>query len=329
MCTPGRRSPRSAPTWGGSRRTRAPCSPPSWAKYVGITMVATAAPASPTTRSCSSGAARRSPPSGPVADQLYPVLVARSADRRCGQIPCQHLSGYDPSSAQPGEQVEKAVVGCLVVEETELAALAHVCDNLDWATEVSIRVPRRHQPLEVRLDQAVLRGDGRPDWRRVGQLSFQQRALTGKVRCLKPEPAGEARPHPAPAEDVTIHHIEGLVPRRFSCGGPFQMTSEQARIRHVCQTAPLDGRAGKQERTPSLATDRCVGRQRHSHVHGVAERVADDRMRAMHAPPESIPRGGSKNLILLRIIEILDVKSRLVLAKRRRRQRTFSISLEG
>src|SRR5262245_22756032 len=107
------------------------------------------------------------------------------------------------------------------------------------------------------------------------------------------------------------------------------MTSEQARIRHVCQSIPLDGRAGKQEWTPRLATDRCVGCQGHPDVHGVAERIADDRMWAMHAPPKSIPRGGSKNLILLRVIEILDIKARLVLAKRRRRQRTFPISLEG
>jgi hypothetical protein len=49
----------------------------------------------------------------------------------------------------------------------------------------------------------------------------------------------------------------------------------------------------------------------------------------MHAPAEAVARGGGKHLIFLRVVEILQIKPWLLLAKRRCRQRALAIGLEG
>src|SRR4051812_21641520 len=107
--------------------------------------------------------------------------------------------------AQTREEVGEAVVRGLVVKEAQLSALAHVGHDLDGATEVSIGVPWRNQGVELRLGQMVLRRHISPYGCSVSQLCLQRRDLL-RERCrLNAEPAGEAFPHPAPAEDITVH----------------------------------------------------------------------------------------------------------------------------
>ena len=65
----------------------------------------------------------------------------------------------DAFLAQAGEEVEEAVVGGLVVEEAQLAALAHVGDDFDGAAEVGVGVPGGGEVVEVGFDEVVGVGD--------------------------------------------------------------------------------------------------------------------------------------------------------------------------
>ena len=86
--------------------------------------------------------------------------------------------------------------------------------------------------------------------------------------------------------------------------------------------------AWKGKRSPGFPADRGVNRQCHAHVHGVADGIADDRVRAMDAPAEAVSLRRGKHFIFLRVVEILDVEPRLILAKRRRGQLALAIGLE-
>jgi hypothetical protein len=47
----------------------------------------------------------------------------------------------EPRVAQPGEKIEKAAVGSLVIEEAQFAALAHIRHDLYGTAQVGIGVP--------------------------------------------------------------------------------------------------------------------------------------------------------------------------------------------
>ncbi len=106
------------------------------------------------------------------------------------------------------------------------------------------------------------------------------------------------------------------------------MAREQPRIGHIGKAVPLCRGAGEQEWPAALAADRRVDRERHAHVHRVAEGVSDDGMRPVHAPAKTVALRRREHLVLLGVIEVFDIEPRLLLAKRRRRQRAFAISLE-
>ena len=76
-------------------------------------------------------------------------------------------------------------------------------------------------------------------------------------------------------------------------------------------------RAGEDEGPPGLPADRGVDGERDAHVHGVAERVADQGVRPVHAPAEAPARRGREDLVLLGVVEVLDRQPRLLLAERR------------
>ena len=91
----------------------------------------------------------------------------------------------------------------------------------------------------------------------------------------------------------------------------------------------MRGAARELEWPAEFLADRSIGGERRAHVHRVADRLADDRMRTMHAPGETVALGGGVNLVLLAIIEIGKVQTRLLLAQRRRRSSAATdISLE-
>src|ERR1700740_849520 len=99
-------------------------------------------------------------------------------------------------------------------------------------------------------------------------------------------------------------------------------------IGHVCETVPLHCGAWKLERTSRVAADGGIHGECDTHVHRVADRVANDRVRTMHAPSEAIAFSSGEHLIFLCVIEIFYIETRLLFAKGRCRQLTFAICLK-
>ena len=189
-------------------------------------------------------------------------------------------------------------------------------------------MPGRGQPRQVRLDQLVPHGDLPPRLRIASHLRLQRPDDAVERRRRDPEPCGDTAPHPFPAEDVAIDHVERLVMCRRRLHRPKQMAGKLARIGHVGQPMPLRGRSRKDEWPPGFAAQRGMDRQRRPHVHRIADRLADHRVRPVHAPGETVACRRGEQFILLRIIEVLDIQPPLLLAERRLRQRTFAVSLE-
>src|ERR1700761_1534990 len=106
------------------------------------------------------------------------------------------------------------------------------------------------------------------------------------------------------------------------------MAGQKSRVRHVYQAIPLHSRSWKLKRLPGLTADGGVHRQRDSHIHRIAHRIADDGVRAMDTPTEALAPGSGKDLILLRIVKVFNIEPRLLFSKRRGRHRAFAISLE-
>jgi len=115
-------------------------------------------------------------------------------------------------------------------------------------------------------------------------LLFKWGALAGEWCGYDAEPIGEARPHPVPAEDVSVDDVEGLVASGGSDCCPFEVTGEKTRVGHVGEAVPLGCGAGEEEGAAGFAADGGVGGEGDAHVHGVAEGVADDGVGAMDAP---------------------------------------------
>jgi hypothetical protein len=60
-------------------------------------------------------------------------------------------------------------------------------------------------------------------------------------------------------------------------------------------------------RLSQLFADACVDRERCTHIHRVADGVADDGVRAVNAPPVVASLGSGEDFIFLRVVEILNV----------------------
>ncbi|MNS99202.1 hypothetical protein D3C72_1335990 [compost metagenome] len=91
---------------------------------------------------------------------------------------------------------------------------------------------------------------------------------------------------------------------------------------------PLRGRTGKDEGLAAgLAQIRIHG-QGQAHVHGIAQRVADDGVRAVHAPRKTIPRGRVEQPVFLLIVKILDRLPALLFAERRDGHAALAIGVE-
>ena len=75
---------------------------------------------------------------------------------------------------------------------------------------------------------------------------------------------------------------------------------------------------------PSLLADRSIGGERRAHVHRVADRLANDRMRPVHAPGEAVAPRGGVHFVFLVVVEVRDVETRLLLAHRGRRKEPAS-----
>ena len=85
---------------------------------------------------------------------------------------------------------------------------------------------------------------------------------------------------------------------------------------------------GKWNAAARLAADRGVDRQRHPHVHGIADRPTDQCMWSVHRPGESIAFGGREQDVFLDVVEVLVRQARLLLGERCIRLR-LGVGLEG
>ena len=234
----------------------------------------------------------------------------------------------DATLAKSGEEIEEAVVGGLVVEEAKLSALAHIGDDFDRAAQIGVGVPGRDQDGEVGFDEIMFFGDAFPDGGGVGELLLQRCDFTTPWGGCDAEPAGEAGPHPAPAEDVAVNHVECLVATRWAGGSPFQMAREEAGVSHVGEAVPLRCRAGEEEGTTGLAADGRVCGEGDAHIHRVAEGVTDDGVGAMNAPGKTSAGGSGEDFVFLGVVEVLNVQAALLLAERGSRETTFAVRLE-
>src|SRR5262245_26160551 len=115
-----------------------------------------------------------------MAPSIVLTCGCRVTTRPCSSTFEPRGSGNDPCLAQLSKQVEEAVVGCLIVEEAELAAARHVGDDLDRAAEIGVGVPGGGEHAEILLDQVMLVCNLRPDRNCIGELPLQRRAVIRK-----------------------------------------------------------------------------------------------------------------------------------------------------
>src|ERR1700679_41745 len=106
------------------------------------------------------------------------------------------------------------------------------------------------------------------------------------------------------------------------------MPSEEGGARHVGEAIPLRCRSGEEEWLACFAADGGVGGEGDSHVHGVAECVADDGVGAMDAPTEVVSGGGGEDLVLLGVVEVFDVEAGLFFAEWGGGELAFAVGLE-
>src|ERR1700743_689935 len=152
----------------------------------------------------------------------------------------------------------------------------------------------------------MARGDLLPLFARVLHAVFERPRLTVERGGLDAEVVRDARPHPFPAEHVAIHDIEVFVARIGRRGGPFELPREQPRVGHIGETFPLRRGAGEDERLARLLAQRGIDGEGLAHITRIAEREADDRMRAMPAPAEAILFRGFEYAVFLLVVEVID-----------------------
>ena len=142
-------------------------------------------------------------------------------------FPTALLSRNKSVRSQPFEQREEALICRLIPGEANLRLLG--CQS-----PLRLVVPGRR--LCATLRQAC--SDRLPPtriWRRsasrpgsIRKLFLQRYTFTFQLRRLYAERSGDAFPHPVPAEDVTVHHIEGLIASCGSGKAPRVMVGKQA-----------------------------------------------------------------------------------------------------
>src|SRR5471030_1772452 len=77
-----------------------------------------------------------------------------------------------------------------------------------------------------------------------------------------------------------------------------------------------------------MFANRCIDGEGGGHVHRVAHGNPGDGMRAMHAPSEAVLFSGGEEFVFLGVVEIFDVQTTLLFAKRCLRKASFTIRFE-
>src|SRR5580692_3514814 len=239
-------------------------------------------------------------------------------------------SGNDLLGEQGREEIVESLFGILIDMETKFAAQRHVGHHLDRSAHVEVGVPWGGHAREIGFDETVFDGHFLPDSPVVRHLAFQGDWGSLEAFPRNAKPFRDARPQPAPSKDVAVNDVVGLVLGDIGGARPDKLFGEHARIGHVREAVPLRGAARELEWPAKFFADRSIGGERGPHVHRVADRFADDRMGAVHAPGETIAISPGVEFVLLAIIEVGEVQTRLLLPQRRRRRNAATdVSLEG
>ncbi len=189
-------------------------------------------------------------------------------------------------------------------------------------------MPGRHEAVHVRFGQIVAFCNLAPDRSILGHLLFER--LYGAIEGggFQLEPGGNAAPHPLPAEDIAIDDVEFAVGCTRCRGSPEEMAGEKVGAGHVGQPLPLHLDAREAEGAAGVLADGSVDGKRRAHVHGIADSLADNRMRAMDAPGKAVAGGCRKHFVFLGVVEIIDLEPALFLAERRLRQGALAVVFE-
>ncbi len=174
--------------------------------------------------------------------------------------------------------------------------------------------------VEAALHQPVPLRNRLPDRSAVLHLRLERRGLLLETDPLDAELLGDARPHPVPAKHVAVGDVVSVVLGEVVNACPDELLAEHAGVGHIGQSVPLRFAAGELERTAGLLADHGEGGERRAHIHGVADRLADDRVRPVHAPSEAEALRRLVDLVFLVIVEIREGEPRVLFAHRRHRQ---------
>ncbi|GEM_PF-3679084 len=174
----------------------------------------------------------------------------------------------------------------------------------------------------------MVRGNRPPGGLGLQHSTLQGHHLLRVGRGLNTKIRSEARPQPLPAEYVPVNGVEVLVGCRRAGGCPFQLLGQQASIGHVRHAVPLLRGSWEDKGPAFFPAQGGVHCQRLAHIHGIAQRIADNGMRTMHAPAIAILLGSREKRILLGIVEVLHRLSTLLFTERGHRYGTFAVGFK-
>ena len=269
---------------------------------------------------------RPSPGSGGSGDVLDSEVAGGVEAKRphgypASRSPCRverAASRHDPLGSQAREEVGERRLGVANAEEAEPPAAPHVGERLDRASEICVRVPPRRQAARRagRGDRGDARSRARPRRRRPSAARAapaRRRTATGSTpRAAASRGHIRRQRKTSPLTMLSAWFAAaGVVAAqtRWSASRPASVTSVTA---SHCSREP-----GKWNPRPVSRQIAAVDGERHPHVHRVAERPADQRVRTMHRPGEAVALGGREEHVLLDVVEVLVRQARLLLRERR------------
>ena len=133
------------------------------------------------------------------------------------------------------------------------------------------------------------------------------------------ERGGDARPQAAPPEQVAVGDVERLVRTCRLGGHPCHRPGQKLDRRHLGQAAVRAFRPREVEGAAQLATDRRIRPERRDQVAGDVRGEMQQRVRPRRRPGPRPALGAPPQQILLVVVEVLDHRARVVLARRARK----------
>ncbi len=240
-----------------------------------------------------------------LPDSMKRAMARQAEAEREKRAKIINAEGESLAAAALGDASDIMMAHPLALQLRNLQSLVEI--GVDKNTTVVFPAPVRHRPSAPRGDAGGRRTrTGRTPRRSARRGHIQRHRKTSPLATLK-----------------AVSAAAGVVAAQCICSA-----SNPASVMSV---TPFHWVLGPREHEgqPLLATDGGLRGQRLAHVHRVAEGVADDRVRPVHAPGEAVALGGREQLVLLRVVEVRVRQPVLVLVERRVRQVALAVRLEG